>query len=92
MNLVYSRTYQKKFRLFSGITIAFDIPNGAKLLATSKVCRNQAFVLIKMRYGLQFHPEVNDKLINAWFDDISYKDAIIKDFLAIKNEYNRIGA
>lgn len=36
----------------------FDLPRGARLLASSAVCRNQAFRLGRRAFGLQFHCEV----------------------------------
>jgi GMP synthase (glutamine-hydrolysing) len=37
----------------------FDLPSGAKLLASSAVCRNQGFRLGRRVFGLQFHCEVD---------------------------------
>lgn len=36
----------------------FDLPPGAALLASSEICRNQAFLLGNRGFGLQFHGEV----------------------------------
>ncbi|MEE9496142.1 MAG: amidotransferase, partial [Desulfobacterales bacterium] len=35
----------------------FEIPKGAKLLASSEACRNQGFVIDSRVIGLQFHLE-----------------------------------
>jgi GMP synthase (glutamine-hydrolysing) len=40
---------------------AFDLPSGASLLATSPVCRNQAFAF-KNTYGLLFHMELTPEM------------------------------
>jgi GMP synthase-like glutamine amidotransferase len=37
----------------------FDLPAGATLLASSAICRNQAFRLKRRLFGLQFHCEVD---------------------------------
>jgi GMP synthase (glutamine-hydrolysing) len=37
----------------------FDLPKGATHLASTAICRNQAFCVGSKLLGLQFHPEVN---------------------------------
>lgn len=44
----------------------FDLPAGAVLLASSELCRNQAFRLGQCVYGLQFHLEVTPEMIADW--------------------------
>jgi GMP synthase-like glutamine amidotransferase len=44
---------------------AFTLPPGAELLATTDACRNQAF-RFAMSWGVQFHPEVDASMIEAW--------------------------
>jgi GMP synthase (glutamine-hydrolysing) len=44
----------------------FDIPQGAVNLATSPECNNQAFRFGERTYGLQFHLEVDEPLIQRW--------------------------
>jgi len=44
----------------------FDIPHGAVHLATSPDCPNQAFRYGERTYGLQFHLEVDEPLIQRW--------------------------
>jgi GMP synthase (glutamine-hydrolysing) len=46
----------------------FDLPHGATLLATSPLCRHQAFRIGNSAYGLQFHIEVNAEIIALWLD------------------------
>lgn len=46
----------------------FDIPEGAKHLAFSAFCENQAFSYGKTM-GLQFHPEVNPDLLSGFLED-----------------------
>ena len=44
----------------------FDIPHGAVALASSPECANQAFRFGERTYGLQFHLEVDEPLIQRW--------------------------
>jgi len=44
----------------------FELPAGAVLLASSPVCRHQAFRFGSLAWGFQFHPEVNGELLAAW--------------------------
>jgi GMP synthase-like glutamine amidotransferase len=44
----------------------FDLPHGAELLASSDLCRNQAFRIGENVYGLQFHLEVTPVMIADW--------------------------
>ena len=44
----------------------FDLPPGAELLASSDLCRNQAFRVGEQVYGLQFHLEVTPEMIADW--------------------------
>ena len=44
----------------------FDLPAGAELLASSDLCRNQAFRIGEFTYALQFHLEVTPDIIADW--------------------------
>ena len=41
----------------------FDLPQGAEWLAYSDACRHQAFRYKRNVYGVQFHPEIEPKMI-----------------------------
>ena len=43
----------------------FSIPTGAKLLASSEACPNQAFTIGK-HLAMQFHIEIDENKINIW--------------------------
>jgi GMP synthase-like glutamine amidotransferase len=44
----------------------FDLPAGATLLASSELCRHQAFRIGNFTYALQFHLEVTPEMIADW--------------------------
>lgn len=44
----------------------FDLPAGARLLASSAICQNQAFRLGRRLFGLQFHCEVEAQHVEAF--------------------------
>jgi GMP synthase (glutamine-hydrolysing) len=44
----------------------FDLPSGAEHLASSELCRNQAFRYGSQVYGFQFHLETTPDMIAAW--------------------------
>jgi GMP synthase (glutamine-hydrolysing) len=54
----------------------FDLPNGAVHLASSPLCPNQAFRYGRNAYALQFHLEVDSKMIDTWLDVPQNRDEI----------------
>ncbi|HZZ71495.1 MAG TPA: gamma-glutamyl-gamma-aminobutyrate hydrolase family protein [Pirellulales bacterium] len=44
----------------------FDLPSGAVWLARSALCRQQAFRVGSAAYGLQFHIEMTERMIDEW--------------------------
>ena len=59
-----SDTQTEKIFQWHGDT--FDLPKGAKLLASSPLCKNQAFKYGDNVYGFQFHLEVDKPMIERW--------------------------
>ena len=47
----------------------FDLPSWAQLLAHGRAVKNQAFRVGPVAYGLQFHLEVNESIIQSWFKE-----------------------
>lgn len=57
----------------------FDLPNDAKLLASSKNCKHQAFSIGK-HLAMQFHIEIDEKKLKFWTNDkdLNWENAIVK--------------
>ncbi len=53
-------------RVFQWHGDTFALPDGAELLATGPTCNHQAFRLGTCAYGLQFHLEVDPRLVDRW--------------------------
>lgn len=70
---------------------SFDLPIGGVLLASSPICRHQAFSLQGKAFGLQFHPEMVESVIADWcrWTPATAKntDRFLSDFAAIKTAY-----
>ncbi len=60
-----SGLFEAPFRAYQWHREGFEIPAGAELLATSAIFPNQAFRLGNA-YGIQFHPEVTNKIMSRW--------------------------
>lgn len=45
----------------------FDLPEGATLLASTPLCRHQAFSVGRHVLALQFHAEAHGRALEAWF-------------------------
>lgn len=58
--------FNKKERVFQWHGDTFELPAGAKLLARSAQFRQQAFRYKKNVYGLQFHVEADEPMIERW--------------------------
>ena len=55
-------------RIFQWHGDTFDLPVGAEHLASSPTCTNQAFRYGDLVYGLQFHLEADQPMIERWLD------------------------
>ena len=47
----------------------FDLPHGAELLATGKRFPHQAYRYGANAFGVQFHPEVQQKILEVWLTE-----------------------
>lgn len=64
--------FKNPFTVFHWHGDTFDLPDGAINLVSSEYYPNQAFQY-KSAIGLQFHLEVNEKMVNLWLDNTEEK-------------------
>ena len=60
--------------VFQWHAYTFDLPDGAVHLASTPTCPNQAFRHGDRAYGLQFHLEADEHLIQRWLHVPEYRD------------------
>jgi GMP synthase (glutamine-hydrolysing) len=60
------RHFRDSEQIFQWHGDTFEIPSGAVRLASSRSCANQAFRYEDNVYGLQFHLEVDERLVERW--------------------------
>jgi GMP synthase (glutamine-hydrolysing) len=57
---------------------AFDLPSGARLLASSPACPYQAFTIADRHLAMQFHVEVDAEKVDRWSHERSERhDAVL---------------
>ena len=71
-NTSFFSGFKNPFTVFHWHGDAFDLPENAVRLASSKHYLNQAFQY-KSAVGLQFHLEVNEEMVNLWLDNTEEK-------------------
>jgi GMP synthase (glutamine-hydrolysing) len=62
----------------------FDLPEGAELLASTAICRNQAFSYGKSLLAFQFHPEASAKHFERWLIGHAAEIGSVKDLSVTK--------
>lgn len=60
--------FQKSDKVFQSHGDTFDIPKSAIHLASSELCVGQAFRYGEKAYGMQFHLEVDQRIIHRWLN------------------------
>lgn len=69
----------------------FDLPAGAALLASTEICRQQAFSLGRNAIGFQFHPEAGAAGFERWLIGHTCELAAAgKSISALRADYERL--
>lgn len=63
-------------RVFQWHSYTFGLPAGATQLARTASCEQQAFRYGDKAYGVQFHPEVDQPLIERWLGTPAYREEV----------------
>lgn len=75
--------FPQEIKVFQWHGDTFDLPEGATLLATNKVCSNQAFLFSNNGLALQFHLEVGaqevENLVNNCAQDLVSKGPYVQN-------------
>jgi GMP synthase-like glutamine amidotransferase len=64
----------------------FDIPRGALHLAATETCGGQAF-RFRNAWGVQFHPELDGRIIADWCQRTASASQLLEDFFRIEQSY-----
>ncbi len=78
----YFKYFPPKLTVFEWHGDTFDLPQGAVRIYSSERYKNQAFVY-KKAVGLQFHIEVDKKMVKSWVD--AYQEDLFKEGLNPEN-------
>ncbi len=70
------RHFDGSQHVFQWHAYTFDLPPGAVHLASTPTCANQAFRFGERAYGLQFHLEADERLIQRWLHVPEYRAEI----------------
>jgi len=88
------RGVSREFVSFQWHDDSFAVPDGAIRLAFSEACPNQAFRIGPSAWGLQFHPEVDERIVRVWSSwtpgTSSRTDEIVAAYRAAEAEYCQV--
>jgi GMP synthase-like glutamine amidotransferase len=82
----------RTFPVFQWHEDTFEIPNRARLIATSSPISHQAFRYGERVYGLQFHLEVTEQMIREWmetYEEQGKAEIMIETEMKIKTSIRR---
>lgn len=80
---------ESSFLSFQWHNDSFDLPAEATHLAYTEVCPGQAF-RHRNAYGLQFHPEVNEKIVSGWCKRAKTDETPLTEFRNDRDAYQQV--
>lgn len=80
--------FKKKETIFQMHGDTFDIPKTAEHLASSKICHSQAFRYGDKVYGLQFHLEVDEAMIERWLKKPDFQGVLTSEKVITDTQKN----
>ncbi len=78
--------FANRFTAFQWHNDSFTPPVGCQHLASSETCPYQAF-RVADSWGLQFHPEVDARLVGSWSSLFAPGSAFLQEFLLQEDDY-----
>jgi len=86
--------FSKEYTVFHWHGDTFDLPDNAELVASTAVCRSQAFIINNSVMGLQFHFEMNETVIEDMIlhgnDELLEEGNYIQDVEEIRKGYHHL--
>jgi len=83
--------FPKKYTVFHWHGDTFDLPDNARLIASTSACANQAFLINSNVLALQFHFEMNETIIEEMIlhgnDELLEKGKYIQNVDEIRKRY-----
>ena len=89
---IFSLVPSTPFRVLQWHEDTFDLPASAVHLASSSVALNQAYRIGKNIYGLQFHIEANEWMMENWFNYSHIKESILSEYRSYREQLETITA
>lgn len=83
---------EKQMKVFQWHGDIFDIPAEGVWLASSELCKNQAFRVRENTWGLQFHLEIDGEAVKEWSEKYFDQNnpALVKKSEEMQTEYSKL--
>jgi GMP synthase-like glutamine amidotransferase len=86
--------FPKNYTVFHWHGDTFDLPDGAQLIASTNVCRHQAYIIGSKVLALQFHFEMNETVLEQMLlhdgHELDEEGTFIHSKEQIRSHYNQL--